>query len=72
MLINDFMAAGYGVASLMKSQSTQIFGGIPYENGVKIVIGPGTGLGEAILIWDKTKQNYEPFPSEGGHADFAV
>jgi glucokinase len=33
------------------------------------VIAPGTGLGEAFLTWDGIR--YRPFPSEGGHADFA-
>jgi glucokinase len=33
------------------------------------VVAPGTGLGEAYLIWDGTR--YRAFPSEGGHADFA-
>ena len=30
----------------------------------------GTGLGEALLIWDG-KQRHVPVPSEGGHGDFA-
>jgi len=33
------------------------------------VIALGTGLGEAMLIWDGTR--YRALPSEGGHADFA-
>jgi len=34
------------------------------------VVGPGTGLGEAYLI--DVNGAYEPYPSEGGHADLAV
>jgi len=34
------------------------------------VVGPGTGLGEAYLI--NVNVAYEPYPSEGGHADLAV
>ncbi len=30
----------------------------------------GTGLGEALLIWDGKRHN--PIPSEGGHCDFAA
>jgi glucokinase len=40
-------------------------------SSVKIVIGPGTGLGQGILIMSDDGV-YEPFPSEGGHIDFTV
>jgi glucokinase len=33
------------------------------------IIAPGTGLGEAGLYWDGS--GYRPFPTEGGHCDFA-
>ena len=33
------------------------------------MIAPGTGLGEAYLVWDG--QRYQAHPSEGGHASFA-
>ena len=33
------------------------------------LIAAGTGLGEAILMWDGAR--YRPLPSEGGHTDFA-
>lgn len=33
------------------------------------VIAPGTGLGEAFLLW--INEGYRAFPSEGGHNDFA-
>jgi glucokinase len=33
------------------------------------VVAPGTGLGEAFLIYDG--ERYRAFPSEGGHAGFA-
>ena len=33
------------------------------------MVAPGTGLGEAFLIYDGTR--YRAFPSEGGHASFA-
>ena len=33
------------------------------------MLAPGTGLGEAFLIWDG--QEYIACASEGGHADFA-
>jgi len=39
---------------------------------VKAVIGPGTGLGEGLLIKNEADNLYYPSPSEGGHGDFAV
>jgi len=39
---------------------------------VKIVIGPGTGLGQGILAKGKDSRYYEPIASEGGHVDFSV
>ena len=38
-------------------------------NGPIGVVAPGTGLGEAFLIWGE--QGYIACASEGGHADFA-
>ena len=32
----------------------------------------GTGLGEALLIWDPKARRHRPIPSEGGHCDFAA
>jgi glucokinase len=44
----------------------------PAEGGVKIVIGPGTGLGQGLLCKGNDSQYYDVFPSEGGHVDFSV
>ena len=33
------------------------------------MISAGTGLGEAFLVWDG--RDYVPYPSEGGHSDYA-
>ena len=53
VLINDFIAAGYGVASLHPNESVQLNSGCtPKPNATKIVIGPGTGLGEALLLFN--------------------
>ena len=44
----------------------------PVSNGVKIVLGPGTGLGEAYLCKSEYSSYYEVYPCEGGHTDFSV
>lgn len=54
ILINDFIAAGYGVASLQENDY-KILGDSTAkirDEYPKLVIGPGTGLGESILFWD--------------------
>ncbi len=35
-----------------------------------MVIGPGTGLGEAQLMWDDALGTYRVWPGEGSHGDF--
>jgi hypothetical protein len=41
-----------------------------------VVLGPGTGLGQAVLTWQPDADaagggSYRVWPSEGSHADFA-
>ena len=75
--INDFTAACYGVSrikpmqcvALNKSSEVQVNEG---AGSVKALMGPGTGLGQGILIKATEDGLYEPFPSEGGHVDFTV
>lgn len=54
VFLNDFTAAGYGITTLKDKDVTTISTGsaeLKIEpNTVKIVIGPGTGLGQGILI----------------------
>lgn len=39
---------------------------------VKLVIGPGTGLGKSVLVYDKHSKTYTALASEGGHADLPL
>ena len=39
------------------------------DNAIKAVMGVGTGLGESILICDKTGK-WDAIHTEGGYADF--
>jgi glucokinase len=41
------------------------------SQGPKVILGPGTGLGQAQLFWDDYQDNYKVFPSEGAHGAFA-
>lgn len=68
-LINDFAAVGYGVLGLDKQDLLTLQEGKPNVEAPIAIIGAGTGLGQGFLI--KQGHNYQVFPSEGGHADFA-
>jgi glucokinase len=68
-LINDLQANGYGIAELGADQIFTLSEGDPRQMGNRALISAGTGLGESFMIWDG--RDYVPYPSEGGHADFA-
>jgi glucokinase len=68
-LINDLEATAYGLATLTPEQLTTLHRGAADNNGNMAIIAPGTGLGMAGLYWDG--EYHHPFPTEGGHTDFA-
>ena len=69
-LINDLEANGYGISELKPDQIMVLSHGDPAAVGHRGLIAAGTGLGEAILIWNG--RTHLPVASEGGHADFAA
>ena len=69
VLINDFQAIGYGIAMLEDNELLVLQHGKPELHGRRAVIGAGTGLGETLLTWQQ--DYYQPWPTEGGHVDFA-
>jgi glucokinase len=68
-LINDLEANGYGVADLATDQIYTLSEGDTSQIGNRALLAAGTGLGEALLIWNG--HSHTPYPSEGGHADYA-
>jgi len=68
-LINDLEANGYGVAELAPDQIYTLSEGDASQLGNRALISAGTGLGEAMLIWNG--RSHTPHPSEGGHKDYA-
>jgi glucokinase len=69
-LINDLEATGYGIPELAPESLVTLHEGDAAAVGHRGLIAAGTGLGEALLIWDGKK--HRPIPSEGGHCDFAA
>jgi glucokinase len=70
-LINDLEANGYGIPELAPEKVFTLHRGDPGAVGHRGLVSAGTGLGEALLIWDAKTQRHRPLPSEGGHCDFA-
>ena len=68
-LINDFEAIGYGVLGLEPEDIYELQAGEPSDTSPMAVLGAGTGLGQGFLL--PCDGEYQVFPSEGGHVDFA-
>ena len=71
VIVNDFGAVGYAVATLPDEHFQHICGPerpLP-DLGVTSIVGPGTGLGVAALL--RARDHYEVIETEGGHVDFA-
>jgi glucokinase len=68
-LINDLVATAYGLEHLTAEDFLVLNPGTPQTNGNQALIAAGTGLGEAMIIWDGSQ--HRASPSEGGAADFA-
>ncbi|MGN2392216.1 glucokinase [Pelomicrobium sp. G1] len=68
-VLNDFVAAAYGVEALAPPDQAVLQPGVAAPHGAKVVLGAGTGLGVAALVW--TGERYQAVASEAGHMDFA-
>jgi glucokinase len=68
-LLNDFEATAAGVRHVDPSQLVTLQDGVRVDRAPIGVIGAGTGLGVAILVWGGS--DHVVIPTEGGHADFA-
>lgn len=68
-LLNDLEANAYGIPVLEPGDFVVLNEGAPDPTGNAALISAGTGLGEAGLHWEG--DHHQPFPSEGGHTDFA-
>ncbi|MBS0615228.1 MAG: glucokinase [Verrucomicrobia bacterium] len=67
-LINDLVATAWGIGSLKSEELVTLNDGQP-RKGHRAILAAGTGLGIAGIFWDG--KEHHPFPSEGGHVDFA-
>jgi glucokinase len=70
-LINDLEANGYGIPELAPDAVFTLYAGDSAGVGHRGLVSAGTGLGEALLIYDAKTHHHLPLPSEGGHSDYA-
>lgn len=69
-LLNDLEAVAWSIPSLRSNDLYALNSkGVATPEGPIVILAPGTGLGEAFLIWDGCR--YRAYPSEGGHSSFA-
>jgi glucokinase len=69
-VINDFHAVGAGLPYLDADGLAVLHEGVPQPQGVRALLGAGTGLGHAFLTWGE--RGYTVHASEGGHVDLAA
>jgi len=69
-LVNDIVATAHGLSQLSADKFFTINEGFKTDQGNMGLIAAGTGLGEALIYTDG--DNFFPYASEGGHADFAA
>jgi glucokinase len=70
LMINDMPPHLAGVDLLLPSELIQIRAGKNDSNGSRAILMPGTGVGVGGAVHIPAG-GYLPFPSEGGHLDFA-
>jgi glucokinase len=71
LLLNDFGAMAHGVSALSDDELAHVTGpeGLLPADGVTTVIGPGTGLGVAMIL--RRGQHIHVLETEGAHIGFA-
>src|SRR5574343_461250 len=68
-LLNDFAAPAHGLPLVEDRHIHPLHAGQPKEQAPRVILGAGTGLGVAGLIWQDG--SYRVIPGEGGHFGFS-
>lgn len=69
-LINDIFAAASAIDILESDKCVALTTGVSRPRAPRLVVGAGTGLGVAQVMW--CGDRYHAFSSEGGHIHFAA
>lgn len=67
IVLNDFEAQALALPGLEGDAVEQIGPGTAQPHGAKVVLGPGTGLGVAAMVY--AHGTWVPVPGEGGHVE---
>lgn len=67
IVLNDFEAQALALPGYSGSDIEQVGGGAVRSESAKFVLGPGTGLGAAAMIY--ASNTWIPVPGEGGHVE---
>src|SRR5207344_633288 len=67
-IVNDFEAIAWALRNLAPNETRPLGPPLPPRDGVRAVLGPGTGLGVAALL--PAGGRWHVVASEGGHASF--
>src|SRR5262249_59197597 len=67
-VLNDFEAIAWALPQLGAAHTRPLGKPVAARAGVKVVLGPGTGLGVAALL--PADGRWHVVASEGGHASF--
>lgn len=68
-VINDFEALAAGIAHLPPAALQTLHAGVRDPDAPQLVIGPGTGLGQALIV--PCSGRAHTVPTQGGHVSFA-
>ena len=68
-LLNDLEATAWGLLESPEHSFVELNPDAQWRQGNHAVLAAGTGLGEAIVIWDGVRHHV--IATEGGHTDFA-
>lgn len=68
-LVNDFAAAAHGLDHVAATDILTLQDGQPIAGAPRVILGAGTGLGVAGLVWQA--ERYRVIPGEGGHFGFS-
>ncbi|HSV14281.1 MAG TPA: glucokinase [Tepidisphaeraceae bacterium] len=71
LLVNDMPPHLASVDRLQPSEVIEIKPGESDPRGNRAILMPGTGVGVGGAVWVPAIDVHRPFPSEGGHVDFA-
>ena len=69
LVVNDFYAMAAGVSHLSGDAFVEVKDGVPDRRAPQLVIGPGTGLGQALIV--PSDGGDIVVSTEGGHVSFA-